>query len=58
LSKELNLRKLEYKEYIKQNINNERTVAFTEENYHILFEEAVFYKEKVDSTAKEIAYLQ
>jgi hypothetical protein len=49
---------LEYKEYIKKSIGKDRTIAFTEENYHILFEEAVFYKEKVDSISKEIAYLQ
>ena len=47
LEQELELRKKDYKDYIKSQIGK-CSIAYTEENYHIIFEEATLYKEKVD----------
>mgnify|MGYP001806966790 CR=1 FL=1 len=58
LNNELKQRKLEFREYVKKGMSLRKEIPFTEENYHIVFEEAVEYKEKVDSMSKDLAYLQ
>ncbi|CDW77003.1 UNKNOWN [Stylonychia lemnae] len=57
IQKELDSRKQDYKTYIKSQINRQKPL-YTEENYHIIYEEAANLKSQLDEVSEELSELQ